>query len=46
MKERALKKKVVKKYKKEHDVRASYKMEEDIRYFNANGKKKRMQITV
>ena len=43
MKERAPKKKVVKKCKKEHGVRASYKMEEDIRYFTTNGKKKHMQ---
>ena len=43
MKERAPKKKVVKKCKKEHGVRASYKMEEDIWYFTTNGKKKHMQ---
>ena len=40
IKERAPKKKVDKKCKKKHDVRASYKMEEDVRYFTANGKQK------
>ena len=43
MKERAPKKKVDKKYKKKHDERLSFKMEENIRYFTANGKKKNMK---
>ena len=33
------KKKVDKKCKKKHDVRASYKIEEDVRYFLVIGKK-------
>ena len=37
------KKKVDKRCKKKHDVRLSYKVEEDIRYFTANGKKNMME---
>ena len=43
MKERTPKKKVDKKCKKKHYVRASYKMEEDVRYFTGNGIKKNMK---
>ena len=39
-KERTPKNKIDKKCKKKHDVRTSYKMEEDVRYFTANEKKK------
>ena len=42
-KERSPKKKVDKKYKKKHDVRASYNIEEDVRSFTANGKKKNVK---
>ena len=43
MKEIVLKKKVDKKCKNKHDVKASYKMEENFRYFTANGKRKNMK---
>ena len=39
----APKKKVGKKCKMKHDMKSSYKMEEDIRYFTANGKKNMME---
>ena len=39
----APKKKVDKRCKKKHDMKSSYKMEEDIRYFTANGKKNTME---
>ena len=44
MKERAQKKKFDKKYKKKHDERLSFKMEENIRYFTANGKKETYEM--
>ena len=44
IKERVPKKKVDKKYKKKHDVRASYKMEEEVQYFAANGKKEKKEM--
>ena len=37
------KKKVDKRCKKKHDMKLSYKMEEDIRYFTTNGKKIMME---
>ena len=43
IKERAPKKKVDKKCKKKHDMKSSYNMEEDIRYFTANEKKNMME---
>ena len=39
----APKKKVDKKSKKKHDMKSSYNMEEDIRYFTVNGKKHMME---